>query len=169
VCASSFGCECLWEFLLAAAVACLWRQLDDWSELCVEVCCPHAPDKGRPPVFPVFFLLMGMSLVLSSSAKSDPSLKSCLRVCFGCSDHRQARKYAVIQRPSETKAPSARPNRSPPSLLQSYASILYLALPPGFRMFLRGHEIQHHRLTDDLRFAKEMMYRPHMDEAREVS
>jgi hypothetical protein len=36
-------------------------------------------------------------------------------------------------------------------------------------MFLRGHEIQHHCLIDDLRFAKEMKYRPHMDEAREVS
>lgn len=114
---------------------------------------------------------MDMSLVLSRSAKSKPSLRSCVQLSLACTDHPQPHKptqYAAIHL-SEAQAPRARPDCFPPPFIQSYASILYLALPPGFRMFLRGHEIQHHSLIYDLRFAKEMKYRPHMDEAREVS
>lgn len=44
--------------------------------------------------------------------------------------------------------------------LRSYASILYLRLPPGFRMFLRGKEIEHHNLIDDLMFTEIWNYRP---------
>ncbi|GAQ80947.1 ATPase-like domain containing protein [Klebsormidium nitens] len=52
--------------------------------------------------------------------------------------------------------------------LRNYASILYLSLPPGFRIFLRGAEVQHHSLAHTLRHAKELLYRPHMGEdARE--
>ncbi|KAI5058215.1 hypothetical protein GOP47_0026385 [Adiantum capillus-veneris] len=44
--------------------------------------------------------------------------------------------------------------------LRIYASILYLKLPPGFRMFLRGKEIEHHDLIDDLMFTEVLTYRP---------
>lgn len=44
--------------------------------------------------------------------------------------------------------------------LRSYASILYLRLPPGFRMFLRGKEIEHHNLIDDLMYTQVSTYRP---------
>lgn len=44
--------------------------------------------------------------------------------------------------------------------LRSYASILYLRLPAGFRMFLRGKEVKHHNLIDDLMFTQESTYKP---------
>ncbi|MCO5570079.1 hypothetical protein L7F22_023793 [Adiantum nelumboides] len=44
--------------------------------------------------------------------------------------------------------------------LRIYASILYLKLPPGFRMFLRGKELEHHNLIDDLMFTEVWTYRP---------
>ncbi|KAH7429730.1 hypothetical protein KP509_09G063200 [Ceratopteris richardii] len=44
--------------------------------------------------------------------------------------------------------------------LRSYASILYLKLPQGFRMLLRGKEIEHHDLADDLMFTEVWTYRP---------
>lgn len=43
---------------------------------------------------------------------------------------------------------------------QSYVSILYLKMPPGFKIILRGQEVQHHNLTDDLMFTQELTYRP---------
>ncbi|XP_078447322.1 histidine kinase-, DNA gyrase B-, and HSP90-like ATPase family protein [Wolffia australiana] len=44
--------------------------------------------------------------------------------------------------------------------LRSYASILYLRLPQGFRMFLRGKEIVHHSIVDDMMFKEEVTYKP---------
>eukprot|EP00249_Psilotum_nudum_P016985 c26093_g1_i1 orf=1048-3555(+) len=44
--------------------------------------------------------------------------------------------------------------------LRSYSSILYLRLPPSFRIFLRGKEVEHHNLADDLMFIQELTYRP---------
>ncbi|XP_073386683.1 protein MICRORCHIDIA 7 isoform X2 [Physcomitrium patens] len=44
--------------------------------------------------------------------------------------------------------------------LRSYVSILYLKLPPKFRIILRGQEVQHHSLVDDLMFTQELTYRP---------
>jgi len=45
-------------------------------------------------------------------------------------------------------------------LLQSYVAILYLRLPPGFKIILRGREVQHHSLVDDLMYPQELTYRP---------
>ncbi|CAA6668343.1 unnamed protein product [Spirodela intermedia] len=45
--------------------------------------------------------------------------------------------------------------------LRSYASILYLRLPEGFRMILRGKEIIHHSIIDDMMFKQEVTYKPH--------
>ncbi|XP_020088409.1 protein MICRORCHIDIA 4-like [Ananas comosus] len=44
--------------------------------------------------------------------------------------------------------------------LRSYASILYLRLPPSFRMILRGKEIEHHNIIDDMMMKTEVIYRP---------
>ncbi|KAH7429721.1 hypothetical protein KP509_09G063000 [Ceratopteris richardii] len=44
--------------------------------------------------------------------------------------------------------------------LRSYASILYLKLPSGFKIFLRGKEVEHHNLIDDLMFTEVWTYRP---------
>lgn len=46
------------------------------------------------------------------------------------------------------------------AMLQSYASILYLRLPPGFRIILRGKDVLHHNLKDDMIHRKELTYRP---------
>ncbi|CAM6036029.1 unnamed protein product [Sphagnum compactum] len=44
--------------------------------------------------------------------------------------------------------------------LRSYVAILYLRLPPGFKIILRGREVQHHSLVDDLMYPQELTYRP---------
>lgn len=44
--------------------------------------------------------------------------------------------------------------------MQSYASILYLRLPPGFRIILRGKDVEHHNLVNDMMMAQEITYRP---------
>ncbi|KAL8256423.1 hypothetical protein R6Q59_031490 [Mikania micrantha] len=44
--------------------------------------------------------------------------------------------------------------------LRSYASILYLRIPPGFRMILRGKDVQHHNIVNDMMMTTETTYRP---------
>lgn len=46
--------------------------------------------------------------------------------------------------------------------LRSYASILYLQLPKTFKMILRGMEIRHHCLINDLMIIQRHTYRPLM-------
>ncbi|CAM6039295.1 unnamed protein product [Sphagnum compactum] len=42
----------------------------------------------------------------------------------------------------------------------SYVAILYLQLPPDFKIILQGHEVQHHRLVDDPICPHELTCRP---------
>ncbi|CAK9206155.1 unnamed protein product [Sphagnum troendelagicum] len=42
----------------------------------------------------------------------------------------------------------------------SYVAILYLQLPPHFKIILQGHEVQHHRLVDDPICPHELTCRP---------
>ncbi|KAL4385553.1 hypothetical protein GQ457_15G003210 [Hibiscus cannabinus] len=44
--------------------------------------------------------------------------------------------------------------------LRSYASILYLRLPTGFRMVLRGKDIEHHNIVNDMMLSTKIIYRP---------
>ncbi|KAK7291536.1 hypothetical protein RIF29_06762 [Crotalaria pallida] len=44
--------------------------------------------------------------------------------------------------------------------LRSYASILYLRFPPGFRIILRGKDIVHHNIVNDMMMSQEVTYRP---------
>lgn len=44
--------------------------------------------------------------------------------------------------------------------LRSYASILYLRLPVGFRIILRGKDILHHNIVNDMMMSQEVTYRP---------
>ncbi|XP_077251675.1 protein MICRORCHIDIA 4-like [Tasmannia lanceolata] len=44
--------------------------------------------------------------------------------------------------------------------LRSYASILYLRLPHGFRMILLGKDIEHHNIVHDMMLNQEITYRP---------
>ncbi|XP_028549101.1 protein MICRORCHIDIA 4-like [Dendrobium catenatum] len=44
--------------------------------------------------------------------------------------------------------------------MRSYASILYLRLPQGFRIVLRGKEIEHHNIANDMMMKEEKIYRP---------
>ncbi|CAK9330319.1 unnamed protein product [Citrullus colocynthis] len=44
--------------------------------------------------------------------------------------------------------------------LRSYASILYLRLPPGFRIILRGRDVEHHNIVNDMMMSQEVTYRP---------
>ncbi|KAJ9559546.1 hypothetical protein OSB04_004706 [Centaurea solstitialis] len=44
--------------------------------------------------------------------------------------------------------------------LRSYASILYLRVPYGFRMILRGKDVQHHNIINDMMMTNEVTYRP---------
>ncbi|XVF44285.1 hypothetical protein PTKIN_Ptkin02bG0108100 [Pterospermum kingtungense] len=44
--------------------------------------------------------------------------------------------------------------------LRSYASILYLRLPINFRMILRGKDIEHHNIVNDMMLSTKITYRP---------
>jgi hypothetical protein len=44
--------------------------------------------------------------------------------------------------------------------LRNYASILYLRLPPNFRMILRGKDVEHHNIVNDMMMSQEVTYRP---------
>ncbi|URD78760.1 Histidine kinase-, DNA gyrase B-, and HSP90-like ATPase [Musa troglodytarum] len=44
--------------------------------------------------------------------------------------------------------------------LRSYASILYLRLPNVFRMILRGKEVEHHNIVNDMMLKQEVTYKP---------
>uniref|UniRef100_A0A1D1Z602 MORC family CW-type zinc finger protein 4 n=1 Tax=Anthurium amnicola TaxID=1678845 RepID=A0A1D1Z602_9ARAE len=44
--------------------------------------------------------------------------------------------------------------------LRSYASILYLRLPMGFKMILRGKDIEHHNIVNDMMLKQEITYKP---------
>ncbi|KAM2858914.1 hypothetical protein COP2_024396 [Malus domestica] len=44
--------------------------------------------------------------------------------------------------------------------LRSYASILYLRLPPNFRIILRGKEVEHHNIVNDMMMSQQVTYRP---------
>lgn len=46
------------------------------------------------------------------------------------------------------------------SFFQSYASILYLRLPYNFRIILRGKDVEHHNIVNDMMLTKEVTYRP---------
>uniref|UniRef100_A0A2P2JUM4 Morc S5 domain-containing protein n=2 Tax=Rhizophora mucronata TaxID=61149 RepID=A0A2P2JUM4_RHIMU len=44
--------------------------------------------------------------------------------------------------------------------LRSYASILYLRLPPRFRIILRGKDVEQHNIVNDMMLSQEITYRP---------
>ncbi|KAK3043219.1 hypothetical protein RJ639_002462, partial [Escallonia herrerae] len=44
--------------------------------------------------------------------------------------------------------------------LRSYASILYLRIPPGFRVILRGKDVEHHNIVNDMMMTQQVTYRP---------
>ncbi|KAH9292379.1 hypothetical protein KI387_042431, partial [Taxus chinensis] len=44
--------------------------------------------------------------------------------------------------------------------LRSYTSILYLRLPAGFQIILRGKVVEHHSLVNDLMNTQEVTYKP---------
>ncbi|KAI3773542.1 hypothetical protein L1987_48072 [Smallanthus sonchifolius] len=45
--------------------------------------------------------------------------------------------------------------------LRSYASILYLRVPSNFRMILRGKDVEHHNIVNDMMMTNVVTYRPH--------
>ncbi|KAI3763232.1 hypothetical protein L1987_53685 [Smallanthus sonchifolius] len=44
--------------------------------------------------------------------------------------------------------------------LRSYASILYLRVPHNFRIILRGKDVEHHNVVNDMMMTNEVTYRP---------
>ncbi|KAL0342297.1 UNVERIFIED_CONTAM: protein MICRORCHIDIA 4 [Sesamum calycinum] len=44
--------------------------------------------------------------------------------------------------------------------LRSYAAILYLRIPPNFRIILRGEDVEHHNIVNDMMMSQEITYRP---------
>ncbi|KAL6497311.1 hypothetical protein OROGR_029240 [Orobanche gracilis] len=43
---------------------------------------------------------------------------------------------------------------------RSYAAILYLRIPPNFRIILRGEDVEHHNVVNDMMMSQEITYRP---------
>ncbi|CAN4109436.1 unnamed protein product [Withania somnifera] len=56
--------------------------------------------------------------------------------------------------------PNSRPFLTYEHSLRSYASILYLRLAPEFRIILRGKDVEHHYLVNDMMMSEEITYRP---------
>ncbi|KAF3591883.1 hypothetical protein DY000_02027273 [Brassica cretica] len=44
--------------------------------------------------------------------------------------------------------------------LRSYVSILYLRIPPAFRIILRGKDVEHHNVVNDMMQTEQITYRP---------
>ncbi|KAF9668063.1 hypothetical protein SADUNF_Sadunf15G0088300 [Salix dunnii] len=44
--------------------------------------------------------------------------------------------------------------------LRNYGSILYLRLPSSFRIILRGKDVEHHNIVNDMMLSQEVTYRP---------
>ncbi|KAL8127294.1 protein MICRORCHIDIA 4-like [Apium graveolens] len=44
--------------------------------------------------------------------------------------------------------------------LRSYAAVLYLRIPPCFRIVLRGRDVDHHNIVNDMMYKQEQIYRP---------
>ncbi|KAL7099328.1 hypothetical protein ACP275_09G077200 [Erythranthe tilingii] len=44
--------------------------------------------------------------------------------------------------------------------LRNYVAILYLRIPPGFRIILRGEDVEHHNIVNDMMMSQEITYRP---------
>ncbi|CAM6102337.1 unnamed protein product [Calypogeia fissa] len=44
--------------------------------------------------------------------------------------------------------------------LRIYTSILYLQMPPGFQIILRGKTVEHHSIASDLKFPESIIYKP---------
>ncbi|KAL0738932.1 hypothetical protein Bca4012_015142 [Brassica carinata] len=44
--------------------------------------------------------------------------------------------------------------------LRSYVSILYLRIPPAFRILLRGKDVEHHNVVNDMMQTEQITYRP---------
>ncbi|PIN22523.1 MORC family ATPase [Handroanthus impetiginosus] len=44
--------------------------------------------------------------------------------------------------------------------LRSYTAILYLRVPPSFRIILRGKDVEHHNIVNDMMMSQEITYRP---------
>lgn len=44
--------------------------------------------------------------------------------------------------------------------LRNYASILYLRIPTGFRIIIRGKDVEHHNLVNDMMYSETITYRP---------
>ncbi|KAI3836627.1 hypothetical protein MKW92_014975 [Papaver armeniacum] len=53
--------------------------------------------------------------------------------------------------------------------LRSYSSILYLRRPPGFRIILRGKDVVHHNLVDDMTKQQNISYKPTGVDSAEVN
>ncbi|KAI3883319.1 hypothetical protein MKX03_000335 [Papaver bracteatum] len=53
--------------------------------------------------------------------------------------------------------------------LRSYSSILYLRRPPGFRIILRGKDVVHHNLLDDMIRQENVSYKPSGVDTPEVT
>lgn len=52
---------------------------------------------------------------------------------------------------------------------QVYASILYLSMPPDFRILLRGLPVEHHSIAMDLKFTEYIVYKPQIGTSKEAA
>ncbi|KAI3956862.1 hypothetical protein MKX01_000896 [Papaver californicum] len=53
--------------------------------------------------------------------------------------------------------------------LRSYSSILYLRRPPNFRIILRGQDVVHHNLVNDMLKLEDINYKPHILDSEKLN
>ncbi|KAG0553359.1 hypothetical protein M758_12G005500 [Ceratodon purpureus] len=143
----------------------VWKQIrrssDEWAQ-CLETIRTWSPYGSEEDLFDQFAGMKdhGTRIVLYNLWEDDQGQ---LELDFDTDPYdiqirganRDEKKIAMAQRfPNSSHFLTYRHS------LRSYVSILYLRMPAGFKIILRGEEVRHHNLVDDLMYTQELTYRP---------
>ncbi|XP_009606486.2 protein MICRORCHIDIA 7-like [Nicotiana tomentosiformis] len=144
-----------WETLIRSSA-------DDWrrnSETIVQ----WSPYESEEDLFQQFELLnkdQGTRVIIYNLWEDE---EGCTELDFDADPHDiQIRGVSRDEKKIQmaTEYPNSRHFLTYQHSLRSYASILYLRLAPGFRIILRGKDVEHHNLVNDMMLSEEITYRP---------
>ncbi|KAJ8752612.1 hypothetical protein K2173_005501 [Erythroxylum novogranatense] len=141
--------------------------VDEWN-INVETIIRWSPFSSETDLLHQFSLMAdhGTRIIIYNLWEDDGGL---LELDFNADDHDIQlrgvnREEKKIQMASEF--PNSKHFLTYRHSLRSYASILYLRLPPGFRIILRKKDVDHHNIVNDMMLSQEITYRPQPDADR---
>ncbi|KAJ8772487.1 hypothetical protein K2173_027664 [Erythroxylum novogranatense] len=134
---------------------------DDWNRN-VETIVQWSPFYSEADLLCQFNLMSdhGTRIIIYNLWEDDEGL---LELDFSADDHDiQLRGVNRDERKIQMAAefPNSKHFLTYRHSLRSYASILYLRLPPGFRIILRKKDVEHHNIVNDMMLSQEITYRP---------